>query len=148
MRQINIDLDVHKLIEGERKSFDEPDIVILRRLLNLPPVRGGNNDEAAFEKAKSPNSKKRSWIGTNRKTGRRIELAHGTPAYADYSGQHLEAIIDDGKWRVGNKLYDNPSKAVMGHVITKDGTNPSLSGWREWKVEVGNPPRRVPLTEL
>ena len=38
-RQIDIDWDIHKVIEAERSSFDEPSYVALRRLLKLPSVR-------------------------------------------------------------------------------------------------------------
>ena len=37
MEKIEIDWDIHKLIEAERKGFDEPQYVALRRLLKLPP---------------------------------------------------------------------------------------------------------------
>jgi hypothetical protein len=35
MRQIEIDLEVHRLIEAERSSFEESESAILRRLLNI-----------------------------------------------------------------------------------------------------------------
>ena len=34
MRTIEIDYDIHRLIQLERRSFDEPEYIALRRLLN------------------------------------------------------------------------------------------------------------------
>ncbi len=36
LRTIQIDLDIHKLIEGERRSFGEPSHLAWRFLLRLP----------------------------------------------------------------------------------------------------------------
>jgi hypothetical protein len=37
LQKIDVDWDIHKMIESERSSFDEPPYVALRRLLKLPP---------------------------------------------------------------------------------------------------------------
>lgn len=37
MRSIEIDLDVHRMVEGARASFDEDENAILRRLLRIDP---------------------------------------------------------------------------------------------------------------
>lgn len=39
LQKIEIDWDIHKLIEAERRSFEEPPYIALRRLLKLPALK-------------------------------------------------------------------------------------------------------------
>lgn len=51
MRTTEIDLDVHRVIEGERRSFEESDNDILRRLLRVNADRRADNNAESLPQA-------------------------------------------------------------------------------------------------
>lgn len=119
MRAIEIGLEVHKAIEAERRSLDEPENEILMRLLRLtPPERIGASDAAAGK----------AW----RKGS--VELPDGTEVEATYAGQHVEGVIRNGEWVVQGRSFPSPSAALMGTVKTRDGRPVHLNGWMLWRV--------------
>src|SRR5260370_41587744 len=107
-RTIEIDFDIHKLIEGERKSFAEAPNDALRRLLPLP----------ARLPAKSPKKTDNQWRSWS---GEGVTLPHGTMLKMRYSGRQHEGEIVDGKWIIDGKTFDSPSGAASGAAITKGG---------------------------
>ena len=119
-RTIDIDFDVHKLIEAERRSFDEKPNEALRRLLKLPPK--------AAEQATSIN-RGRSWFGEG------VTLAHGTLIRMRYNGRLYEGEIVNGKWVVERKTFDSPSGAASGIAMTKLGKTTRLDGWIYWEIQ-------------
>jgi hypothetical protein len=120
---IEIDFDVHKMIEAERRSFDEPRIAALRRLLQLPekPNSGPISGEIPA---------RRAWSGED------VTLVHGTQFRMSYNGRQYRGEITDGKWVVEGKTFDSPSGAASGVAITKSGKTTRLDGWGYWEVQV------------
>ena len=122
-RTIEIDFDVHKLIEAERKSFSEPPNDALRRLLNLP-VRSTSPEP------KSDVNGHDAWLGEN------VTLPHGTELRMRYNGRQYNGVILNGKWVVEKKTFDSPSGAASGVAVTKGGRKTRLDGWNYWDVKL------------
>lgn len=125
-RQIEIDLDIHKLVEAARQSFTERPNDILRRLLGLPTVSATLppvSNDGAEKPAKAP----RGW----QKLG--VFLPAGTRLRMRYNNQlHEGQITSEGDWLVGSVRYANPSAAAIGSATTKEGRRTNLNGWRLW----------------
>lgn len=119
-RTIEIDFDVHKLIEEERRGFDDQPIAVLRRLLGLP------------DKPESPEPKAvgRVWSDVG------CVLPHGTLVRMNYGGQLIEGEILDGKWVCGGQSFDTPSAAASALARTKDGNKTTLNGWNYWQAKL------------
>jgi hypothetical protein len=132
---IEIDFDVYKLIEAERKSFDEPRGTALRRLLSLPP-------KPITEVAKASLPAGRAWSGEG------VTLTHGTRLRMHYNGRRYEGEIVDGKWIVEEKTFDSPSGAASGVAITKKGKTTRLDGWIYWEVQAPGDTGWTPLAAL
>lgn len=132
LRTIEIDFDIHKLIEAERRGFDESPHKALRRLLGLPQV-----PEAS--QAPSPG---RPWKGDG------IVLDHGTPVRMNYNGRLHEGQIDDGKWLVEGIRYSSPSGAASGTAVTKKGKKTNLNGWTIWEVKRASDAEWICLNDL
>lgn len=122
MRTIEIDLDIHKLIESERRSFTEAPNTVLRRLLDLgepsesPQAANGHADQGGW-------------------SGKGIRLPAGTEVRMEYRGREHRGAIQDSAWVVDGKTFKSPSAAASGVARTKEGTNPSLDGWKYWQVK-------------
>ena len=123
LQKIEIDWDVHKLIETERGSFDEPPYVALRRLLGLPPL-------TAAAAAKS-GERGVPWTDSG------VSVPHGSLARMEYGrgSQVYEGQFLDGKLVVDGKSFDSLSAAADALAVTKDGRKTSLNGWNYWKVK-------------
>jgi hypothetical protein len=119
-RTIEIDFDVHKRIEAERRSFEETPNDALRRLLNLPERR-----EPA-----SPKPEGRPWSGEG------AVLPHGTRVRMTYGQQLIEGEIRDGKWVCDGRSFDTPSAAASALARTKEGSTTSLNGWNYWEAKL------------
>jgi hypothetical protein len=119
---VEIDFDVYKLIESERRGFDDPPLAALRRLLGLAelPV-----PEAIEIGAGKP------WIGDG------VMLEHGTRLRMPYDRNRklYEGRVVDGRWLVDGNLYDSPSGAAAGVARTKKGKPTSLNGWGYWEFK-------------
>jgi len=121
MRQIDIDFDIHRLIQMERKSFDEPDYMALRRLLKLGPPAEAPMPEAA-EGARRPWSKGG------------VTLPHGTEIRMEYNGVlHIGRIVD-AAWEVEGHREKSPSGAASAVARTKDGAPVNVNGKAYWQV--------------
>jgi len=121
-RTIEIDFDVHKLIENERTGFAENANDALRRLLELPAKAASNPAKEAA------NGHRRAWSGEG------VTLAHRTAVRMRYNGRLYEGMIGDGKWIVEGKTFDSPSGAASGVAVTKRGKQTRLDGWIYWEV--------------
>ena len=119
LRTIEIDFDVHKKIEAERKSFSESPNDVLRRLLKL----GGAAESYAINEAR------RSW------SGKGVTLPHGSEVRMEYNGRRYEGAITDGEWLVEGQRFKSPSAAAGGVAVTKDGKHTRLDGWNYWSVK-------------
>ena len=123
---IEIDFDIHKLIEGERKGFDEPQYVALRRLLKLPDDRAVESVESATV------GEGRSW-----REGF-VEIPHGALARMEYDRgrQVYEGKFLGGRIVVGSNSFESLSEAAKALAVSKKGNSPSLNGWKYWSVKL------------
>lgn len=120
MRTIDIDFEIHQLIESKRTSFSDTPNEVLRRELGLgtsPIVPPPSTPQA---------SSGRSW------TGRGVTLPHGTELRMEYNGRQYSGVIENGEWLVEGKCFNSPSGAACGVASTKDGNSTPLNGWNYW----------------
>jgi hypothetical protein len=130
MRPIEIDFDIHKLIEAERRGFDEAPNAALRRLLKLPEVQSAPATVMAGE----PNVRRTGQLpwqgeGVVLPHQTRVRMTYGRPKKT-YTG----AIIN-GEWVVEGQVFDSPSGAASGVAITGKGQKTRLNGWDLWYVQ-------------
>ncbi len=120
-QKIDIDFDIHRMIESERGSFDEPPYVALRRLLKLPTPKA------------EPTSKVSLGIPW---TDDGVIVPHGSMARMEYGrgSQRYEGQFLNGKLVVDGIQYDTLSAASDALAVTKSGKKTSLNGWLYWKV--------------
>jgi len=118
MRTIEIDFDVHKIIEAERQDFSETPNDVLRRLL------GGHPEQSTMKSTDPTNN--RPW------SGKGVTLPHGTELRMEHSGRRHYAEIENGQWLAEGKYYKSPSAAAIGVARTRDGRSISLNGWNYW----------------
>jgi len=147
MRNIEIDFEVHQLIELERRNFDETPNDALRRLLKLPdqkrevivpPARLFHGPEPRRPEPRirpEPPEGKRVLpnIGDGAWTGDGVALPNGTQVRMHYNDRWHFGEIQASQWVVEGKVYTSPSSAAVGCAVTKDGTHPSLNGWLYWE---------------
>ncbi|MGF1610372.1 MAG: hypothetical protein ACFCUQ_13310 [Kiloniellales bacterium] len=138
-RNIEIDFDVHKRIEMDRRSFGEAPNAVLRRLLGIDK-EGPKNGEAPVPVAEGPGG--RPW------SGKGVSLPHGTNVRMEYNGRVHTGRIEDGRWTVEGKAFSSPSAAAGGVATTKSGKHPSLDGWIYWQVRLPGEHDWVALAEL
>ena len=122
LQGIEVDWDIYKMIQTERRSFDEPDYVALRRLLKLPAPK------ASPEPATEPGL---PWVEDG------VEVPHGSLARMEYlrGSQVYEGRFLNGKIVVNGKSFDSLSAAASALATTRDGSKPSLNGWLYWKAK-------------
>jgi hypothetical protein len=123
MRTIEIDFDVHKLIESERTSFDEPENMALRRLLKLRAPLGSKGGHGPAS------------MGNGGWSGKGVRLPSGTELQMEYRGKEHRGMIENSDWISAGKRFKSPSAAAGGIAETKNGTRPSLDGWKYWQVK-------------
>jgi negative regulator of replication initiation len=123
LQSIEIDWDIYQLVETERRSFDEPQYLALRRLLKLPAVPAL---KAPLELEAETGV---SWVEDG------VEVPHGSLARMEYlrGSQVYEGRFLNGKLVVNGKSYEALSAAASALAKTKDGSKPSLNGWLYWK---------------
>jgi hypothetical protein len=127
-RSIEIDFEVHKMIENERRGFGDPPLAALRRLLGLEgaPVSVPTLDP----EAELPG---RSWEGDG------VALPHGTDVrmrynYKTHAGRIHEGRIVDGQWFIEGSIFNSPSAAANAISVTKNGPKTQINGWNYWEV--------------
>ena len=118
-RTIEIDFDVHKMIEMERQSFTESANDVLRRLLKIGEQSQGHP---------RPVRNGRPW------SGKGVTLPHGTKLRMEYNGCEYSGVIEDGGWSVDGKRFLSPSAAASGVAVTRDGKHTNLDGWIYWYI--------------
>jgi hypothetical protein len=125
LQKIEIDWDIHKMIEAERSSFDEPPYVALRRLLKLPPQKRATTPEKRAAEAGRP------WVDEG------VTVPHGSLARMEYlrGSQVYEGQFLNGKLVVNGQAFDALSTAADALAVTKRGLKPSLNGWNYWKAK-------------
>jgi hypothetical protein len=138
LRNIQIDFEIHKMIEAERTGFDEPEYLALRRLLKLPPPTEGKVREDHIRDEGAP------WMDSG------VIIPHGTPARMEYArgSQVYEGKFLNGKLVVNGKSFTNLSAAATALAVTRDGKKPSLNGWVYWQVKMPGSTDWVHLIEI
>jgi hypothetical protein len=137
MEKIEIDWDIHRLIEAERRGFEEPPYLALRRLLKLPPP-----SEAPLERR--PDGGGLPWSEDG------VVIPHGSEARMEYlhGRQIYEGRFQDGHLVVNGRSFDTLSEAASALAVTKNGTKTNLNGWIYWKVKLPGQFRWVSLGEM
>ncbi|HEY0281955.1 MAG TPA: hypothetical protein VGC27_04965 [Rhizomicrobium sp.] len=125
LQKIDIDWDIHKMIEAERRSFDEAPFLALRRLLKLPPPKLPPLSEKADIGAGIP------WIEDG------VSVPHGALAKMEYQRgtQVYEGQFLNGKLVVNGRSFDALSAAANAFAVTRDGSQTNLNGWNYWKAK-------------
>jgi len=119
MREICIDMEIHKAIEMGRLSFKESDNDVLRRLLNIDLKANLNLPEKTQMKL-------RDFQGDGHSPF--LRLKHGTELKIDYANQSFEGVVDDGMLVFDGQSYKSPTAAVVALCRTKWGARTNLNG--------------------
>lgn len=126
LQSIDIDFDIHKLIEAERKSFDEPPHVALRRLLGLQ-----EDEKVLVESTREDVGEGMPFVEDG------VHVPHGSWARMKY--QRGKQVYDgrflNGKLVVNGQSFPSLSAAANACAITKSGGKTSLNGWLYWEVK-------------
>ncbi len=122
MRTIEVDFDIHKRIELERRGFGESANTVLRRLLGLP-----NSEVNEFL---SDLSKVSGWHGEG------VSLPPRTLVRMRYNGRSHEGQIVGNVWLVEGQEHHSPSGAASAVARTKAGKPTKLNGWNYWEVKL------------
>ena len=118
-QKMEIDFDIYKLIEAERRGFDEPQYIALRRLLKLPA------NQPTTKKAVQPSSSGAPWRGGG------IEVPHGSLARMRYNYDRdlYEGQFLDGQLVVKGQKFRSLSTAAT------ELAGKSLNGWLYWEAQ-------------
>jgi hypothetical protein len=147
MKTIEIDFQIHRLIEMERRGFEEPENAALRRLLKLAPT-----DAAAVKSdiliAAGPVTTSNNHSHGLPWSGKGVELPHGTEIQMTYLGQKILGRIENGTWVTPAGRFTSPSDAAGGSAKTKSGDSPSLNGWIYWEVKKPGQTRWIQLKKF
>ena len=145
-RTIEVDFEVHKAIEVERRSFDERANDVLRRLLRLPenPADKLRNNEPGITVDDQIDAlgEGAAWRGKG------VVLPNGTKVRMEYNGTLYQGEIKGGRWDVGGQIFKTPSAAAGALAMTRNGTRTKLNGWIYWEVLKPGEQRWVKLEQL
>lgn len=124
MQKIEIDWDIYKAIETERRGFDEPPYIALRRLLKLPPP-------APASTAIEPINSGIPWSEDG------VTVPHGSAARMEYlrGSQVYEGQFLNGRLVVNGQSFDTLSAAASALAVTKGGSKTNLNGWQYWTAK-------------
>ncbi len=136
---MEIDFDIHRAIENERRSFDEPPHIALRRLLKLPTPKAKG----------TPLEMPTAQVGRPWREGT-VEVPHGSEARMSYQrgAQVIEGRFLDGKLVVNGQEFDTLSSAASAMARTRGGGTPSLNGWNYWEAKFPGRSEWLPLSLL
>jgi hypothetical protein len=135
--QIEVDFEVIKALWAERKSEEESDNDVLRRILKMPPKNAGGASKSG---GSGSDSKAWAWKG--------VSLPASTRLRMKYLSQTYEGEVRDGKWWINDRFFTTPSEAADNLARTRKGTRPSLDGWRYWYVKRPSDRDWIPLDDL
>jgi hypothetical protein len=125
LRPIDIDLEVHRLIEQHRTSFAQSPNDIVRELFGLAsPAKGSANKSAGD----SPHPVTGDW------STKGVTLPAGTELRMTYNGRTHSGVVSGGAWQIAGAIYTSPSSAADALARSRDGKHVSLNGWRLWEV--------------
>ena len=147
LRQIEIDFDIHKMIELERRGFDEPPYLALRRLLKLSDNEGAITPA---ERKEVPQIGQMADEGGQPFYADGVQVPHGSLARMKYARgtQVYEGQFLNGKLVVNGVAYSALSPAASALGITKNGKTTSLDGWLYWEAKFPGDSRWRKLSEM
>ena len=127
MRTIEVDFEVHQLIEANRRGFDDPANAVLRRLLRIDgkDINHSPTETTPETASKYPDG---SW------TKRGVHLDSGAELKVSYAEVEAYGRVDGGRLMFDGKGYDAPSPAVMEVVAVRRGKSVSINGWKHLYV--------------
>lgn len=128
--QIEISLELHKVIEQERRSFEETPNDILMRV-----IEGVRNQPVTSEEGQD-------WSSFG------VTLPHGTEVKMTYNGKTHTGRLINGTWHVEGKVFHSPSGAARGVARSKKGKPVSLDGWKYWHVRTPESEDFVAISSL
>jgi hypothetical protein len=128
LQKIDIDWDIHKMIEAERSGFDEPPYIALRRLLRLPAPEQRcypDKPDVVTDGGGLP------WVEDG------VTVPHGSFARMRYlrGAQVHNGRFLNGKLVVNGRSFDTLSAAAKALAVTRKGKTPNLNGWLYWEVQ-------------
>ncbi|MCP4098622.1 MAG: hypothetical protein GY748_20540 [Planctomycetaceae bacterium] len=137
MRKIEIDFDIHQIIEAERRGFSEPEYVVLRRLLKLPEPE----ENAATENVAETGI---PFVEDG------VSIPHGSEARMLYQHgrQQYEGRFLNGKLLVNAQSFSSLSAAASSVAVKKDGGKTNLNGWLYWETKFPGRSDWVKLSKL
>ena len=121
-RSIEIDFEVHKAIELERRSFNETPNEVLRRMLGIDASEVSRPEPSSVMSLAAG----RPWVGKGKSTG--LTLPHGTALQLDYNGQRFTGRVENGSLVLEGQRFSSPSGAADELCRTRDGRKTSLNG--------------------
>ncbi len=122
-RQIEIDVDVNRWIEGKRVSFDQTHNDILRSIAGLPSL-SPQSAAAAPKPSNGEAADATAW------SGKGAALPAGTRLRMSYNGKTYDGVIESGTWLVNGARHVSPSAAASAVAGV------SLNGWTYWEVQL------------
>ena len=141
-RSIDIDFEVHKAIELERRGFDETPNEVLRRMLGIDVSGADGPDPSSVMLV----DEGRPWVGKGKSTG--LVLPHGTDLQMDYNGQRFTGRVENGSLVLEGQRFSSPSGAADELCRTRDGRKTSLNGKELVQVRLPGEARWVLLKEF
>jgi hypothetical protein len=153
MKQIDIDLDVHRLIENARLNFEESQNAILRRLLGIDraaELTSGNQiprgtQGVLFRRSSQQPNALAEQIASYQASNMSARLAGASTAVRDWNfggatlpegtklqkflkKKKVDAVIHNGAIYVNGEYHQSPSAAAMA---VNGGVN--VNGWDFWE---------------
>jgi hypothetical protein len=137
LQKIDIDWDIHRLIEAERRGFDEPPYLALRRLLKLPALETVSQMPDSMEEGVP-------WYEDG------VSVPHGSLARMSYQrGKQLfEGKFLAGRLVVNGKSFDSLSAAANALAETRNGGKTQLNGWNYWEAKYPGEPAWRSLKQM
>jgi hypothetical protein len=135
-RMIEIDFQVHQMIELERQSFEDTPNAVLRRKYGLDAASAPTEPPKADSRAPAPVAGGSPFVGKGRSRDLNFTLPHGTELQMDYNTQHFDGKVDDGSLVFEGRRFSTPSEAADALCRTKSGRTTSLNGKKIIRVRV------------
>jgi hypothetical protein len=118
MKKIEIDIEIYRLIESNRLSFEESENEILKRiLLNTKKSDGFIPVDV----------QKHTWVSGGGLLWKGVFLKNGLKLQKEYKGQLFKAEVINNQIVFNNSSFHSPSAAA----IAVTGT--SVNGWVFWE---------------
>lgn len=130
-RAILIDLEVHKRVEADRRTFAESPNDIVRRLLGLAPGEPVQAEQPPLDRP-----------GPRDLVVKAVRFPEGASLRMAHKGKTTFAEIGDGAIWVNGKAYKSPSAAAIAVAGT------SVNGWRLWEMKLPGEERWIPIDAL